>query len=130
MAHFDADAALAARTPWTITLRGRRYVARLVSQPALMAFQEAMRLAGTDGLKQGRAIRGLWCAAFPWKWRYLWQGDPVRRLMGLDEATHYAALADFLASRGTAPASPPSPPKTTGRPASSVAPTPSGNGSG
>lgn len=129
MGHFDADAALAARTPWSITLRGRRYVARLVSWPAFVAFQEAMKLANGEPLATGRAIRGLWCAAFPWKLRYLWQGDPVRRLMALDEDLHYGALADFLAHRGRIGKNPGRPLTTTGSGDSSAATPPSPSGS-
>lgn len=104
---FDQDAWEAEHRRWTYTTRGRTYVARDVSVPAVQRCFAA--IARGEAADVERELRRLLRLAFPWRPSFWWRGDPVALLMGLNPATRQAALADFFASlRGAA--TPPAPP--------------------
>ncbi|MCC7132479.1 MAG: hypothetical protein IT352_07540 [Gemmatimonadales bacterium] len=97
---FDVDAWLEAQTPWTVTIRRRRYHAEPVSVLAVFAFQKDVEaLKGTtDTAGYQRAVERLLREAFPYRWRMLlpWHGDPVRRILALRPDAQQAVLRDFF----------------------------------
>lgn len=93
---FDADAWLAAHEPWTLKLAGRVHVARPVSILAIQRFQAGIVSAGDNVDRQRKAIRTVLRVAYPFRVRYWVGGDPVKMVMGLDEAARQAVLADFF----------------------------------
>lgn len=95
---FDADAWLAAHRPWSVTLGGREYVSRPVSILEVVAFQTDVQAASGQFRRQMGLVRGFLRKAFPWRWRYLWHGDPVARILALDDEARGAVLADFFES--------------------------------
>lgn len=119
---FNADAFLAARRPWTLTVGGRAWPARPVSVQQILDFQAAVQAAGKDERQAQAAANALIRAMFPRRW---FGFDPGRWLMRQDAATVAAVLTDFfghLASQMTAapavptttttPPGPPSSPPT------------------
>lgn len=92
---FDADAFLAAREPWTLTLGGRAYTARPLSVPQVLAFQQAMETAGADEAKQATAVAVLLRQMFPPRWAYVWR-DPVRLIQALPSDVQAEVLKDFF----------------------------------
>jgi len=115
---FDADAFVAAREAWTLTIGGRTFTARPVSVAQVLTFQRAMTAAGTDQAALVRAVTVLLRAAFPARWSYLWSPDPVRLALALDTAAQAAVLTDFFGylartlSTGTPRPTPPSRPSS------------------
>jgi hypothetical protein len=115
---FDADAFVAAREAWSLTIGGRTYPARPVSVQQVLTFQQAIAAAGTDARAYVRAVTVLLRAAFPARWAYLWSPDPVRLVLALDTAAQQAVLTDFFGylvrtlTGGTTRTTPPSPPSS------------------
>lgn len=92
----DLDQWLAEHQPWAIKLGGRVYSSRPVSVLLVQWFETAMRAAGDHPGKARTVLRQFWRQVFPWRWRYLPHGDPVRHLMALDDAVQQVVLADFF----------------------------------
>lgn len=92
---FNADAYLAARRPWTLTLGGRTYTGAPVSVGQVLVFQQAVQQAGDDAVAVQAAVRVLLRALFPPRLSYVWL-DPVRQVLALDSAAQAAVLADFF----------------------------------
>lgn len=110
MATFDADAYRAAREPFTVIVHGRTYVARPVSAELVIDTQPA--LASGDRKASSAALKRLLRAAFPWKLRMWWQGDPVFHILYLDPATRNALVTRFFFFLGGADEPPPATPGT------------------
>lgn len=123
---FNADAFLAARERWTLTLHGRTYTARPVSVQEVMQFQRHMDAASGDPQKQHLAIRGMLRLMFPPRWAYVFGRDPVRAVLALDSAAHTEVLRDFFTylartlTGTTTTTTPPSPPLSTPTPPPAV----------
>lgn len=111
MATFDADAYVAAREPFELVVRRRVYRAKPVSAELVIAVERD--LVSGDTARMGRALTRLLRAAFPWRWQYLWTGDPVRRFLSLDLATRAEGLRRFFSFLGVATSAAP---ETTGTP--------------
>lgn len=111
MAHFDADAYRAAREPFTVTVDGRRCVARPVSAELVIQLQP--QLASSSAHEANEALRRLLRAAFPARIAHLWVGDPVRHIMRLDPVSRRQLVTDFFRYLG---GSNPLPPATNGTP--------------
>jgi hypothetical protein len=111
---FDLDAFRAAHEPWTFMARGRTYVARHVSAPQVMRYEQAIRRADSERARYA-ALWRLLRYAFPWRLSYLVYGDPVRVVMSLEPRARIAALTDFFAClRGPSPTTPTPPAQTNG----------------
>lgn len=99
MAVFDVDAWLEAQEPWTVKLGRRTYRAEPVSVLAVLRFYRAVEEGKTGADADAayvRAVEALLREAFPYRWRWIWRGDPVRRILGLDPAVQQAVLRDFF----------------------------------
>jgi len=114
---FNADAFLAARERWTLTLNGRTYTARPVSVQEVMQFQRQMDAAGADLKKQRQALQTMLRLMFPARWAYVFGPDPVQLVLRLDSGTQGEVLRDFfeflarsLTGTTTTRATPPSTP--------------------
>lgn len=94
---YDADAWRDAHQPWTLRIGGRTYTAHLVSAEQVRTYLE--HIEDADPLRQRLALARLFRAAFPFRLRYLIQGDPVRRLLALPEGAQAEALQAFFAHR-------------------------------
>lgn len=90
---FDQDAWDAEHAPWSWRTRGRVYVARPVSVPAVQRY--AQEVVG-DFAQQERALRRLLRLAFPWRLSFWWRGDPVRQILSLEPANRQAVVRDFF----------------------------------
>lgn len=119
MATFDADAYVAARDPFEIVVRRRVYRARPVSAELVIAVEKD--LASADSDRVSRALTRLLRAAYPWQWRYLWTGDPVRLFLAQDLATRAEGLRRFFRFLGAATNAAPA---TTGTPSPKPTSTP------
>lgn len=97
MPHFSLTEERDAQDRWSIEIKGRVYVAEPVSRPAVIRWLEAIKSAGTDGRKQERALHDLLRVAFPAKWRYVWQGDPVLTILNLGIQRREEVLESFFA---------------------------------
>lgn len=118
---FNADAFLAAREPWTLTIGGRTYAARPVSIGQVLDFQKMATAAAADPAAQQAAITRLLRLMFPAHWSYLLPGrDPVQRITALDPQAQSEVLRDFFEylartlhrTAGTTRTTPPSPPSS------------------
>lgn len=109
---FDADAFLAARSGWEVTLGGRTYRSAYVSIEQVMDFEKAINGTPAETEEGGQpggsgpsprarraALRQLLRRMFPFRLEYIWLGDPVRRILGLDQHTRGKILADFFVWR-------------------------------
>lgn len=94
---FNADAFLAARERWTLTIKGRTYEAAPVSVLQVMAFQRDLESAGDDTAQQRAALTTLLRAMFPARWVYVWSPDPVTLVLRLDSGAQSEVLRDFFA---------------------------------
>lgn len=93
---FNAEAFAAAHAPWTLTLRGETFTAVDPSADEVIRFRAAMREAGDDAAAQRLILRRFIRARFPWRWSYLWTGDPVGRFLALPLAAQEAALLSLF----------------------------------
>lgn len=116
---FNADAFLAARERWTLTIKGRTYEAAPVSVLQVMAFQRDLEAAGDDTAQQRAALTTLLRAMFPARWAYVWSPDPVALVLKLDSGAQSEVLRDFftylartLGLPQTGTTTPPSPPSS------------------
>lgn len=115
---FNADAFLAARERWTLTIKGRTYEAQPVSVQEVLQFQKAVDAAGDDPAAVTAAVTMLLRTMFPARWAYVLGGDPVAQVLRLDAQAQAEVLRDFFgylartlsqtpATRTTTPPSPP-----------------------
>ena len=93
---FNADAFLAARERWTLTIGGRQYAARPVSVAQVLQFQKDIDAAGQDPAAVERAMTTLLRAMFPARWAYVFGRDPVQAVLRLDAAAQAEVLRDFF----------------------------------
>jgi hypothetical protein len=93
---FNADAFLAAREPWTLTIGGRTYAARPVSVAQVLQFQKDVDGAGGDPARVTAAMTALLRAMFPPRWAYVVGRDPVRAILALDTGAQSEVLRDFF----------------------------------
>lgn len=99
---FDVTQYRAAHRPFALTVgegRSRRiFTARHVSAPQVFRFQEmhAAAVAAGNRRRQEAAIRWVLRVAFPWRFSYLYRGDPVRLLLAFEPGARREALADFF----------------------------------
>jgi hypothetical protein len=100
MTVFDADAYIAAREPFDLKVRGRVYRARPVSAELVIVVEK--ELASGDSSRVSRALTRLLRAAFPFRWRYVWMGDPVQLFLAQDLATRAEGLRRFFFYLGEA----------------------------
>ena len=123
---FNADAFLAARERWTLTIKGRTYEAQPVSVQQVLQFQQAIEAAGDTPTAVSAAMTGLLRAMFPARWAYVVQPDPVQLVLRLDPQAQMEVLRDFFAflarTLSLSPATTATPPST---PSSAPTPTPS-----
>lgn len=83
---------------WRVTVGGVTYQGRPVSAEAIRTFQRAVAAAGSDVVAQTAALKTILRLAFPLSWGILWKGDPVRKILALDDVDRAAVLTDFFAS--------------------------------
>jgi hypothetical protein len=107
----DLDAWRREHPAWSVTLDGYTYRGRPVSARAVAAMP-----LGKGPVAEIDAMERLFRLAFPWRFSYLWRGDPVKRIMGLDPPAYKAVVQDFFECLGLRPSQSPRGTSTTDSP--------------
>jgi hypothetical protein len=94
---FNLDAFREAHRPWSLTVGARTWTARHVSAREVQAYEHKLAAATDQESKAVAAVRWILRRAFPWRFSYLFRGDPVRICLALEPAARREALTDFFA---------------------------------
>lgn len=97
MPHLSLSDEMDAEEGWSIEIHGRVYKAQQVSRKAIIRWLAEISAAGKDAVKQEQALHHLLRVAFPAKWRYVWQGDPVLTILNLGLVKRERVLESFFA---------------------------------
>lgn len=97
MPHISLSEEVDAAERWSIEIDGRVHVARQISRPAIIRWLADIAAAGTNAVRQEQALHRVLREAFPAKWRYVWQGDPVLTILNLGIQRREEVLESFFA---------------------------------
>lgn len=103
---FDADAHLAARRTWELTIAGRSFVARPISVEQVYAFEILSH--GLPRALYWAAFLKLLRLAFPKRLSFWWRGDPVTLFAALPDDAKERARESFFPYLAGVPAHVPS----------------------
>ena len=101
----DVDQWRRAHPAWSVTLDGFEFRARPVSARAVASVAELFTKSSADQLG---AMEQLLRLAFPWRFSYVWRGNPVAKIMALEPSAYREVVTDFFGHLGLKSATSPS----------------------